>query len=105
MFDNVYNGIIIHDTEGNILKVNDKILQFHGLNTEQFNNLTVSDLLDDKNTLEKLKAEWKKVINGENRLFEFKANKYNSNLFFDVEVFLTTIKIKEKPIFLQTLGM
>ncbi|MCB0729464.1 MAG: PAS domain S-box protein [Ignavibacteriae bacterium] len=96
VFDNVYNGIIIHDTEGNILKVNDKILQFHGLNTEQFKNLTVSDLLDDKNTLEKLKAEWKKVINGENRLFEFKANKYNSNLFFDVEVFLTTIKIKEK---------
>ncbi|MBK8944555.1 MAG: PAS domain S-box protein [Ignavibacteriae bacterium] len=96
VFDNVYNAIFIHDVNGKVLNVNDKVLNLYNVTISQAKNLTIQDFSDVNNPFEKVIEMWKKALLGETFLFEWKAKRPFKNLTFDVEVFLTKISINQK---------
>lgn len=103
VFNSGYNGIFIHDLDGKIIKVNERVLSFHNITNEQALTLNVSDIIKDPNTLEKLKNEWKSVISGENRVIEIKTNSLQNTQLYDFEVYLTKLTIKENNYILANL--
>ncbi len=96
VFDNVYNAIFIHDVDGKILNVNNKVLSLYNVSLQQVQKLSIPDFSDTNNPFEKVKEMWQKVLAGETFLFEWKAKRPFEEYSFDVEVFLSKISISNK---------
>jgi PAS domain S-box-containing protein len=90
IFDTVYDAIFIHDVQGNIIDVNDKMLKMYGLSSkEEALRLSIAeDYSGPHNPLDQLPATWGKVLAGEPQFFEWQARRPHSGEFFEVEVFL-----------------
>jgi len=93
LINSVYDAIFLHDLEGNILAVNDKVLSMYKINHDAALNLSIQkDYSGPNNDINKLPDLWHKAINGEPQLFEWKARRPNDVSLFDVEVYLCSIK-------------
>lgn len=103
VFNSGYNGIIIHDLEGKIFKVNQRILTFHNITSDYACSLNISDLVNDSQNLQKLKFEWNDVINGANKVIEIRTNSLKDSYLYDIEIFLTKLTIKGKDYILANL--
>ncbi|MBK7104877.1 MAG: PAS domain S-box protein [Ignavibacteriae bacterium] len=103
VFNSGYNGIIIHDINGKIIKINQRVLSFHNITSEYALTLNISDIVKDPNNLKKLKSEWKDVLNGANKVIEIKTNSLNDNQLYDIEIYLTKLTIKESDFILANL--
>ena len=71
IFDNTQDAVFIHDIEGKILDVNDKMCRIYGLTTkEEALELTIKDVSSSRMSMNVLLERWQKVLNGEKlRLF------------------------------------
>ncbi|MBK8944549.1 MAG: PAS domain S-box protein [Ignavibacteriae bacterium] len=103
VFNSGYNGIIIHDLDGKIIKVNERVLSFHNITIEQALKLNISDIVKSPSNLEKLRSEWKNVLNGENKVIEIKTNSLKDSQLYDIEIYLTKLSIKENNYILANL--
>ena len=103
IFNSGNNGIIIHDEYGKIIKVNERILDFHNITNEYALTLNISDLVKDSYNLEKLKSEWEKVLQGENKVIEIKTNSLKDDKLYDIEIYLSKLSIKENNYVLANL--
>ncbi len=82
--------IFIHDGQGHILDVNDRMLQIYEVTREQALTLSIADdYSSDENPISLLPVLWAEVLKGKNQFFEWKARRPNDGSFFDAEVFLT----------------
>ncbi|MBA4391346.1 MAG: hypothetical protein C0399_10465 [Syntrophus sp. (in: bacteria)] len=89
VFNNIYDGIVVHDLDGRILDVNDRILQMYGLTRENGRDFTIADYSADENgQLERLKSIWDNLIETQDQVFEWKARCPLTNTVFDAEVAL-----------------
>lgn len=104
IYNNVNDAIIIHDLNGDIIDVNDKMLEMYGIKREQACTLSIKDDYSSRdNPLEQLQRLWGKVWAGENQFFEWNARRPHDGSVFNVEVFLRKITFKGKDVILATI--
>ncbi len=98
ILDNTQDAIFIHDLEGKILDVNDKMCRMYGLTKEEAIELTIEDVSSPKMMLEDMQDKWKKVLNGEKLLFEWEALRPKDQSVFYVEISIQTIAFHDKDV-------
>ncbi|BAY82084.1 two-component sensor histidine kinase [Calothrix parasitica NIES-267] len=101
LLDSVYDAIIIHDLDGNILDINEQMLSMYGVNRDEITQMSIAvDLSSPDSAFSELPAIWEKVMNGDAQLFEWKAKRPRDNSIFDVEVFLRKVTLNSQDIIL-----
>ncbi|MEG4344964.1 PAS domain S-box protein [Microcoleus sp. A003_D6] len=94
IFNNVYDAIFIHDLEGNILDVNNRMLEMYGVSQEQATKLSIQNDYSSDDTPSAQMAElWARVLAGETPRVEWKAKRPNDGSTFSVEVALSKINL------------
>ncbi|UNU26751.1 PAS domain S-box protein [Microcoleus vaginatus] len=94
IFNNVYDAIFIHDLEGNILDVNNRMLEMYGVSQEQATKLSSkNDYSSDDNPIEQMGKLWERVLAGETGRVEWKARRPNDGSTFDAEIALSRIHL------------
>ncbi|MEG4862787.1 MULTISPECIES: PAS domain S-box protein [unclassified Microcoleus] len=94
IFNNVYDAILIHDLEGNILDVNNRMLEMYEVSAEQATNLSIkNDYSTRDNSAEKIEELWEKVLAGATGRVEWKARRPNDGSTFDAEIALSRIHL------------
>jgi len=94
IFNNVYDAIFIHDLEGNILDVNNRMLEMYGVSQEQATKLSLkNDYSSADNPIEQMEELWERVLAGETGRLEWKARRPNDGSTFDAEIALSRIHL------------
>jgi PAS domain S-box-containing protein len=101
IFNSVYDAIFIHDFDGTIIDVNDKMLEMYQVDRENATKLSIrDDYSSPHNPVDQLPPIWQKVISGENQFFEWIARRPKDGSVFNVEVFLRRLSLAEKDVIL-----
>ncbi|MGB3652790.1 MAG: PAS domain S-box protein [Rivularia sp. (in: cyanobacteria)] len=110
LLDSVCDAIFIHDLDGNIIDVNEQMLQMFGVNRNEVTQMSIPvDFSASDNPIDELPKIWEKVVNGVmpkasssayRQLFEWKAKRPHDNYIFDVEVFLRKVTLNSQDIIL-----
>jgi two-component system, cell cycle sensor histidine kinase and response regulator CckA len=100
IFDNAQDAIFIHDLEGKILDVNDKMCRMYGLTKEEAFEVTIEDVSSSRMSKEVLLERWNKVLSDEKLLFEWEARRPKDKSLFNVEVSIQRISFQDKDIVL-----
>ena len=96
VFNNVYDAIFIHDLDGKVIDVNDKLLELYRVSREEAIQLSIiPDYSAPDNSASALPSLWRNVMSGENQFFEWKAKRPKDGSVFDVEVFLTKVSLPD----------
>ncbi|MFS8118510.1 MAG: PAS domain S-box protein, partial [Microcoleus sp.] len=94
IFNNVYDAIFIQDLEGNILDVNDRMLEMYGVSREQATKLSITkDYSSDENPIQLMRELWEKVLSGESTRIEWKSRRPNDRSTFDAEIAVSRIHL------------
>jgi len=94
IFNNVYDAIFIHDLEGNILDVNNRMLEMYGVSASQATKLSVkNDYSTAENPFAEFAEIWQRVIAGETARIEWKARRPHDGSTFDAEIALSKINL------------
>ena len=93
VFNSVYDGIVLHTSDGSIVYVNDRFLTMYGISRIDAAHLTIAELSSPSSPIATLPSLWAKVLAGESQLFEWKALRPHDGSEFDVEVFLCRIQL------------
>ncbi|TVR03345.1 MAG: PAS domain S-box protein [Desulfovibrionales bacterium] len=100
IFDNTQDAFLIHDLEGKILDVNDKMCRMYGLTKEEALGITIENVSSSKMSKADLQKKWQKALNGEQLLFEWEALRPKDGSVFNVEVSIQKISFHDKDIVL-----
>jgi PAS domain S-box-containing protein len=100
IFDNTQDAIFIHDLEGKILDVNDKMCRMYGLTKKEALEVTIEDVSSSNMSMNALLGKWQKVLNGDKLLFEWEALRPKDQSVFNVEVSIQKISFHDKDIVL-----
>ncbi len=104
VLDSVYDGIIIHDQNGAILDVNQRMLQMFGVTREEALKLSIGkDCSAANNPIDKLPQIWSSVLGDKNHLLEWKAKRPSDDSIFDIEVFLQKITLNSQDVVLASI--
>jgi len=103
IFDNTQDAIFIHDLEGNILDVNDKMCRMYGLTKEEALEVTIEDVSSSRMSMKVLLERWQKILNGEKLLFEWEARRPKDESVFNAEVSIQKISFHDKDIVLANI--
>ncbi|WP_341738983.1 PAS domain S-box protein [Microcoleus sp. CAWBG640] len=94
IFNNVYDAIFIHDLEGNILDVNNRMLEMYRVSASQATKLSFkNDYSTAENPFAEFAEIWQRVIAGETARIEWKARRPQDNSTFDAEIALSQINL------------
>ncbi|MEG5033781.1 PAS domain S-box protein [Microcoleus sp. AT3-D2] len=94
IFNNVYDAILIHDLEGNILDFNNRMLEMYGVSPEQATKLSIKkDYSSGDNPIEQMGELWERVLAGETGRVEWKARRPKDGSTFDAEIALSKINL------------
>lgn len=102
VFDNVYEGILLHAADGSIVDMNDRFLEMYQVSREQLRKMSIAQISAPSNPLDELPRIWSRVIAGEKQLFEWKAKRPLDDSLFEVEVFLTRMEMRGQALILAT---
>jgi PAS domain S-box-containing protein len=101
IFDNVYEAIFIHNLQGKIIDVNQRMLKMFGVTKQQALQLSIEkDLSASPNYPRQLQKIWQRAISGERILFEWKSRKVSDGSLFDVEVFVRKVRLNNQDVLL-----
>lgn len=100
IFNNVYDGIFIHDLDGNILDVNHRAIELYDATREQLLALNISDLAPAGTSVANILAIFEQVDEGKKVQFEWKGKRFSDDSIFDVEVCLQKITLDNLDVFL-----
>ncbi len=104
IFNSIYDAIIIHDSEGKIVDVNDRMLEMYGVTREEAKKMSISgDLSSPDNPVATLPAIWDKAMAGEDQLFEWKGRRPSDDFVFHAEVYLRKIVLNARPFIMATI--
>ena len=102
LFNSSSNAIFVHDLDGRVIDVNDKMLEMYGVDYDQALRLTIArDYSSPDNPVEMLPEIWGKVVAGETRSFEWKARRPTDASVFMAEVILKKIRLGNKDVILS----
>jgi PAS domain S-box-containing protein len=92
IFDFSYDAIIIHDGNGRILEVNQRMIEMFGLEGMDPSGVSLSrDLSSKENPLHSMASIMREVLGGKPRHLEWRVRRYRDHKEFEVEVHLTRI--------------
>lgn len=95
VIDNVYDAIFIHDSNGQIVDLNNKVLDLYNIGRDEALKLNIVDLLQQDLEIDTIKKYWQNVINfGKTYKFEWKSRRPYDNFLFDIEIFLSRITLR-----------
>lgn len=104
VFNSVRDAIFVHDLNGAILHLNDKVMGMFGLSHTEALFATSADMyygpVDDPGLLPDV---WRRVLEGESILLEWEAKRAASGELFHVEAFLTKIRLQNQDHILATI--
>ncbi len=101
IFNSTYDAIFLHDVNGTILDVNDKMLELYGVRRDEAASFSLqNDYSSLDNPLEYLAEYWRDVLAGEERFFEWKARRPHDGSMFYVEVYLRRVTLAETHVIL-----
>ncbi len=104
ILNNVYDGIILHDIDGRIIDVNDRMLEMFKV---ERGNATKFSILNDysspENPTDALHHRWEKVMSGDSQLFEWICRRPGDGSTFDGEIFLRKITLKNKDLIMASI--
>lgn len=100
VFNSVYDGIVLHSSDGSIIDVNDRFLTMYGITRQEVETLTVADLSSPSSPIDSLSSLWSRVMAGHSDLFEWRALRPHDRSEFDVEVFLSRIHLAGRDVVL-----
>jgi len=105
IFNNIYVAVIIHDTEGMIIDVNETMLKMFALESkdEALKYSVKTDYSDSKNPLDLLDTAWEEVINGDEKSFEWIARKPLTGEIFNTYISLKNFIMDDKPCILANI--
>ncbi len=104
IFNSVYDAIIIHDAEGKIVDVNDRMLEMYRVTRNEARGLSIErDLSTPDNPIGTLPAIWEKALAGEDQLFEWKGRRPSDGVSFYAEVYLRRITLSSRPFIMATI--
>ncbi len=98
--DHSYDAVIIHDTKGGILNVNETMLTMYRLTREEALSLTIEDITGPACRREDVGARWGEALAGKDQFFSWQARRPRDGSLFDVEVYLTRVTIGDRPVIL-----
>ncbi len=94
VIDNVYDAIFIHDSNGQIVDLNNKVLDLYNIGRDEVLKLNIMDLLQQELDTDTIKKYWKNVIDyGKTYKFEWKSKRPYDNFIFDIEIFFSRITL------------
>jgi PAS domain S-box-containing protein len=94
VFNSVHDAIFVHDCDGRVIDVNDKMLEMYRVTHEEAIDTSIlRDYTAADYPVVAFPLLWKKVLSGENQFFEWKAKRPRDCSVFDVEVFLTKLRL------------
>ena len=103
IFNNAHDAIFIHELNGDIIDVNDKVLEMYGGERSRWISLSAGDrCFDADNSFYKVPDIWERVVAGENQFFEWQARRVDNNALFNVEVSLQRIDLNQRYAILAT---
>jgi len=105
ILNNLHDSILIHDLNGKVVDVNDKMLEMYQISRKQAIGLHITgdySSQEDADLLAYQHVLWMKVLAGESQLFEWRARRPLDNTLFDVEVSLTKLSLPEGDFILAT---
>jgi PAS domain S-box-containing protein len=105
IFKNMHDAIFIHDLDGRVIDVNEKMLEMYRLTREQAIGLSITEDYsppDNPLLLRQQPKIWRKVVAGESQLFEWQAMRPLDRSVFDAEVSLTKLSLPEGDFILAT---
>ena len=100
VFNNIHDAIFLHDVNGRVVDVNDKLLELYRFTREEAIGLSIiPDYAIQDGTVDQ-RALWKRALAGENQLFECKGRRPKDGYEFDAEIFLTRLSLPEGDLIL-----
>jgi PAS domain S-box-containing protein len=104
VFNSTYDAIFLHDQDGGILDVNDKMLELFGVRREELPGLRIDrDLAGPGMSPDKLAVTWREAMAGQERFFEWTARRPHDGSLFDAEVYLRRIVVGDGAVILANL--
>jgi len=104
LLNNMHDGIIIHDIEGNIIDVNDTVLKMYGIDSRnEMLSKKIADISSANNPIDNLPNIWNDVLSGNKQTFEWEALKPDGKSFF-VEVFLIKMELDSNTYILANIS-
>ncbi|MEG5001154.1 ATP-binding sensor histidine kinase [Microcoleus sp. B4-D4] len=104
IFNNVSSAIIIHDLDGKVLDVNNRVLEMFGVEREKALQCSIlDDYSTPDNPFHLVEDWWKRVLAGETIEFEWNVRKIDSGTAFEVYVTLNRIILDGKAVILGNL--
>ncbi|HIK14695.1 MAG TPA: PAS domain S-box protein [Leptolyngbyaceae cyanobacterium M33_DOE_097] len=98
IFNNVYDAILIHDMDGNILDCNDRSLELFAVTREQLLAANVANLAVEAAQPESISATMQRVEAGETLRFEWQARRFSDGAVLEVEVSLQKVTLANRAV-------
>ena len=91
VFNSIHDAVFVHDLDGRVVDVNDKLLELYKCSREEAIGLSiVPDYVPPDDPTDH-RALWKKVAAGENQMFECRGRRPCDGSEFVAETFLTRL--------------
>ncbi|MBD2683402.1 MULTISPECIES: PAS domain S-box protein [Nostoc] len=92
IFNNVSSHLLVHDMDGTLLDVNDRVLEFQQIKREELLKLSILEDCSAPDADFHLASEyWQRAVAGETVHFEWKSRKPIDGTLFDSEITLSPI--------------
>ncbi len=104
VFDSVHDAIFIHDLDGSIIDVNQRMMELYGVSREEASTFSIAeDYSAPENPLEDLSKTWETVVAGKTAVFEWKARRPHTGAVFDAQVVLRRISLEDRDVILANI--
>ncbi|NEZ64292.1 PAS domain S-box protein [Leptolyngbyaceae cyanobacterium CCMR0082] len=98
IFNNVYDGIMIHDLGGTVLDVNDRYVEMLGATREQILAASIADFMAPEAPIEQILEITQQVAKGKDLRVKWKARRLDNDTTFDVDVSLKKLMLGNRPV-------
>ena len=104
ILNNVYDGIILHDIDGRIIDVNDRMLEMFKVKRENATKFSIiNDYSSPEDPTDTLHQRWEKAMSGDSQLFEWICRRPGDGSTFDGEIFMRKITLKNKDLIMASI--
>ncbi len=97
ILNNINDAIFIHELDGTIIDVNEKMLELYRVTREEALKYSIAgDFSTPSNPLRTLPRTWEKVVEGEKQVFEWEARRPKDGSMFYVQVSLHRLSLDDR---------
>lgn len=93
VYNSIHDAVFVHDIDGKVTDVNNAMLEMYRCTRREALGLYIHPDYTTADGLPDLKAIWKSVMKGNDEFLECRGRRPKDGLEFDVEVFLTRLRL------------